>query len=273
MIVFLVDADNLCAAPWLEEAFKTLEEIEGTVSVRRAYGSAEKLKGLNEVLRVRAVRLFVNVPLSKNTTDVALAIDAMELSYQIPKPTTFVIGSGDADFVPLALRLRERGFRMVCVSERTKMSQEAVSAYDRVVLVGEVRSIKVHADAVFAEVTSEPSRKLAEPRPRGAEAPKAVKKVVAVKVAVKKSAPAKPAKKLERKENPIIEISKILEVIPALKDGGLVSLRDAAKLLHDAKLIGKSAPSTKLFKKYPTYFELSPKKSPNQVQFLRKVRP
>ena len=58
----------------------------------------------------------------------ALAVDAMELACQSPKPTVIAIGSGDADFVPLVVRLRERGIRMICVSERTKMASQYIKA-------------------------------------------------------------------------------------------------------------------------------------------------
>lgn len=41
MIVFLIDADNLSSAAWIEEACSSLEAAEGSLAVRRAYGSAE----------------------------------------------------------------------------------------------------------------------------------------------------------------------------------------------------------------------------------------
>ena len=79
MIVFLIDADNLSSPAWIEEAFQELES-EGEILIRRAYGSAENLRGLAEVLRVLAIRPFTNLYLTKNTTDLALAVDAMELA-------------------------------------------------------------------------------------------------------------------------------------------------------------------------------------------------
>lgn len=56
MIAFLIDADNLSAPVWIDEAFQTLERTEGTISIRRAYGSAENLKGLADTLRVWSIR-------------------------------------------------------------------------------------------------------------------------------------------------------------------------------------------------------------------------
>ena len=51
MNIFLIDADDLSAGAWIDEAFRVLEESEGPLPVRRAYGSAENLKGLADALR------------------------------------------------------------------------------------------------------------------------------------------------------------------------------------------------------------------------------
>ena len=82
MIVFLIDADNLSSPAWVNEAITTIEATEGPIAVRRAYGSAENLKGLADSLRDWAIRPFLNVYLTKNTTDMALAVDAMELAFR-----------------------------------------------------------------------------------------------------------------------------------------------------------------------------------------------
>lgn len=268
MLVFLVDADNLCAPASVEEGFRKLEEAEGSISVRRAYGSAEKLKGVADVLRSRLVRPFVNLALSKNTTDVALAIDAMELSYLTPRPDAIAIGSGDADFVPLVLRLRERGFRMICVSEKGKMASEAIYAYDQVVFVG-----KEHPSSASHPTPSVPEKLRLAPMatPVSVDSTKtaaakkvAAKKVPAKKVAAKKTTPAKPGGDTAGK----ITYEQILSAAPALKAGQLQSLGEVVKLLHDKKVLAKSASSTALFKKFPFHFELSPQKQPNQVRYI-----
>lgn len=271
MIAFFIDADNLCASSWVEEALRKLEDGEGRIAVRRAYGSAEKLKGLADVLRTRHIRPFVNLALSKNTTDVALAVDAMDLSYQTPRPTVIAVGSGDADFVPLVLRLRERGFRMVCVSEHGKMAPEAVYAYDHVILVGQEQ---------VAEVPKSPAAELPKPVPRSAKPPAArtaAKKAPAKKAAAKKAPAAK--KVAAKKANPAakknagdaagkVTVAQILNAASSLKAGQPQSLGEVVKLLHDAKLLGKNAASTKLFKKFPFHFELLPPKQPNQIRYI-----
>ena len=260
MVVFLIDADNLNAPGWIEEACQMLEASEGSVSVRRAYGSAENLKGLADVLTTWAIRPFVNLSLSKNTTDLALAVDAMELACQTPRPTVMAVGSGDADFAPLVVRLRERGIRMICISGRNKMAQEVVHAYDKVVLVGSEQKT-THDSHSDKDAPTPPAKKAASKKTASKKSP--AKSAVPTKVAEKKSVEKKAVD-----AKGAITIQQILDAAPALKSGEHQALGDIAKSLHDAKLLGKNATSTKLFKKYPGQFELSPVKQPNKVRYI-----
>lgn len=253
MIVFLIDADNLNSPAWVNEAIAAIESNEGPIAVRRAYGSAENLKGLAEPLREWAIRPYLNVYLTKNTTDMALAVDAMELACQIPAPQTLVIGSGDADFVPLVVRLRERGIKVLCSSEYGKMAPEAVKAYDGVIYVGR----HTRAETVPAKAPP-PSKKTA---PASAPAKKApAKKAPSAKKTAAKAAPATPADK--------VTTDMVLQAVPKLRMGDWLPISDAAKALHDEKLLSKSASSVKVFKRFPTHFELKPAKQPNQVRYL-----
>ena len=104
IIAFLIDADNFSAPAWIDEAFQTLERSGGAIAIRRAYGSAENLKGLTDTRRVWDIRPFVNLSLPKDTTDMSLAVDAMALACSAHSPKVIVIGSGDLDFVPLVVR-------------------------------------------------------------------------------------------------------------------------------------------------------------------------
>ena len=258
MVVFLIDADNLSSADWVDEAFNAVESSEGPIAVRRAYGSAENLKGLAEPMRLWAIRPFVNLSLSKNTTDMALAVDAMELACQTRSPKTLVIGSGDADFVPLVVRLRERGIKVLCVSEYRKMAPEAVKAYDNVIYVGREA---VAADPVVQAKLQRPKAvaKTATPSTKEGPAKTTVKKAPAAKKTVAKSAAGAAEK---------VTPELVLEAVPSLRSGEWSSLGDAAKVLHDKKMLGKNASSAKLFGKFPHHFELKPGKQPNHVRFI-----
>ena len=290
MNIFLIDADNLSSPGWVDEAFRALQESEGALAVRRAYGSAENLKGLADVLRVWAVRPFVNLSLTKNTTDIALAVDAMAFACQTPAPRMVVIGSGDADFVPLVVRLRERGIRMVCVSERSKMGREAVSAYDRVILVGQEQALhEAEMAASQVQAPAAPALPVAAKKaaPKKVAVAKAPAKKPAVKKAVAKTTAAKgaPAGKAraqaatpalaESAANPMqhVDVAAILLAVPALQSGQPQALGAVAKALLDAKLRGKNLTSTKLFKKFPQHFALLPPEKPRTVQYLAPLVP
>ena len=276
MNVFLIDADNLNASAWVDEAFRVLLESEGPLPVRRAYGSSENLRSLSDVLRSWAVRPFVNLALTKNTTDMALAVDAMELACHNPPPQLMVIGSGDADFLPLVVRLRERGIRLVCVSERSKMGREAVAAYDRVILIGP-------EPATLA--SPESAATVLQPTPKAAKRPakKVAVKAVALKTVAAKKTPAKktPVKTVTPKPTaPAVEpldtvvppqtlpdVAAILQAVPRLQDGQPHPLAAVAKALLDAKLRGKNTTATKLLKKFPQHFSLLPLEKPRTVTY------
>lgn len=260
MIAFLIDADNFSSPAWVDEAFKTIEATEGSIAIRRAYGSPENLKGLTDILRTWAVRPFVNLPLPKNTTDMSLAIDAMELACVLPKPKMIVIGSGDLDFLPLVVRLRERGIKVICATERSKMAQDAIPAYDRVLYVG------ADLPSLPKAVEVKPTAPIpaAAPKVPAVTLPNAKPKSVAKKAAAKKA----PAKKATAAKAETLTIQKILLVVPNLKAGQWQPLGEVAKLLHDQKLLAKSATSTKLFKKFAGDFELAPAGKPNKVRFV-----
>lgn len=286
MNVFLIDADNLNSGAWVDEAFRVLQETEGPLPVRRAYGSAENLKSLADTLCAWAVRPFVNLALTKNTTDMALAVDAMELACQSPTPGLIVIGSGDADFTPLVVRLRERGIRVVCVSERSKMGREALPAYDRVILVGPEQGTAPSAPArkTARKTAAKTSSPAASPKPAAAKTP--AKKVAAKTstrtkalqeqpatspVPVPPPAPEKPAPQPAEgaaHAMPLLDLAAILAAVPALQTGQAQPLAAVAKALLDARLRGKNMTATKLLKKFPQQFVLAPPEKPRTVQYL-----
>ena len=109
-IALLIDADNAPASK-IDLVFSRLEFL-GTIRVRRAYGNWKKdhLQGWAKILHKHAI-----VPIQqfdyvtgKNATDIALAIDAMDL-LQTMRPEIFGIVAGDSDYTPLVVRLIASG--------------------------------------------------------------------------------------------------------------------------------------------------------------------
>ncbi|HEY0888859.1 MAG TPA: NYN domain-containing protein [Nocardioides sp.] len=109
-IALLIDADNAPAA----KIGAVLNDLAtyGECNIRRAYGNWTKpgLKGWIEELHPAAIRPMQQFDLTtqKNASDMALAIDAVELLYAA-RPEAFAIVSSDSDFTPLVHYLREKG--------------------------------------------------------------------------------------------------------------------------------------------------------------------
>lgn len=130
----LIDADNLAPAA-LDQAFAELAREGLRITLRRAYGGHEKLAGMRDCLLRHGVRPVVNH--GKGTTDVLLVVDAMDLLYAQRLPPVVAIASSDADFAPLALRLREAGHWVVCFAQAGKAADvDLARCYDQLVHVG-----------------------------------------------------------------------------------------------------------------------------------------
>ncbi|MFC6287661.1 NYN domain-containing protein [Nocardioides sp. GCM10027113] len=109
-IAVLIDADNVSSA----YAEAILDEIAsyGTPTIKRAYGdfSSSRLQKWTRELNARAIRAMHQNAFTtgKNSTDLALVIDAMDLLYA-NNVDAFAIVSSDSDFTGLVHRLREGG--------------------------------------------------------------------------------------------------------------------------------------------------------------------
>lgn len=131
----------------------------------------------------------------------------------------------------------------------------------------------VQAPALDAPVVRSAARKTATRKAPAAKVP--AKQLAAKKVAAKKAPASKAAAKktaLSVKDEavgkmPDVDVSAILQAVPALQTGQPQPLAAVAKALLDGKLRGKNLTSTKLLKKFPLHFELLPLERPRTVQY------
>ena len=63
------------------------------------------------------------------------------------------------------------------------------------------------------------------------------------------------------------DLRRILAVLPELVRGGKMDLGLAAERLRSENLLSRSGPSSRLFKKYPDWFLLTPEQQPNKVEY------
>lgn len=83
---------------------------KGNIVVKRAYADWKRFSAYTQSLHEAAIEL-IEIPVrrmtGKNSADMRLCVDAMDLAYSKPHINTFVIVSGDSDFSPLVSKLRE----------------------------------------------------------------------------------------------------------------------------------------------------------------------
>ena len=116
----------------LQPALDALLE-KGKVVFRRAYADWTRFTPATQRLHDKGVEL-IDVPPStragKNGADVRLVIDALELCYLREHIDTYVLASGDSDFVPLANKLRENDRTVIGMAVREATSPLFVKSCD-----------------------------------------------------------------------------------------------------------------------------------------------
>jgi uncharacterized protein (TIGR00288 family) len=126
-IALLVDGDNLTGQSWSTLLDKAKDF--GLLAVARLYTDFQNLNDGGMAARSAGFEL-VHV-LGKRTSsgyksmvDVTLATDGMTILYENPNITALVIGTGDADFLPLIRQWKRRGKWVVVMSNEAKLSSE-----------------------------------------------------------------------------------------------------------------------------------------------------
>ena len=122
-LAILIDADNT-SAKWADAIFREVATL-GEASVRRIYGdfSGSRLASWEKKLAGLAViphQQFAYTK-GKNSSDIALVIDAMDLLHS-GRFDGFVLVSSDSDFTRLASRIREQGLYVFGVGKKTTPS-------------------------------------------------------------------------------------------------------------------------------------------------------
>jgi uncharacterized protein (TIGR00288 family) len=298
-VMLLIDADNV-SLDVIEQAVRLLLNQHGGLHVRRAYCTAESAVKHQAAFKRLGIKPMVNLAAGKNSTDIALAVDAIDLVLS-ERPEVVVIASSDSDFAPLVQRLREKGCVVRGIGQQGKTGDETQDVYD------DYTVLEHHKTAAPARRAAAAADKPARvPRKTAAAKTPAAKKVPAAKKAAVKTAPAKtaarktPARKTAAVAEPVVEAVKpaapllapvtsqpqnsrpnlgrdaprrggasvqaVLACLPELQAGHSLALNVAVQRLREAQLLGKNSSSLKLFAQLGDDFELTPLGKPTQVR-------
>ena len=159
---------------------KVLERllVKGDIVVKKAYCDWERYKDFKKSMHEAAFEL-IEIPhvrqSGKNSADIRMVVDALDLCYTKAHVDAFVIISGDSDFSPLVSKLRENNKTVIGVGVRSSTSDLLVGNcdefifYDDLVKADEARkkaTAKKQSDAAAKKVSEVAARKQKEQAPR-----------------------------------------------------------------------------------------------------------
>ncbi len=107
--------------------------LKGSILVKKAYCDWSRYRAFKAAMHEAAFEL-IDIPhlrqSGKNSADIRLVVDALDLCYTKPHVTTFVIVSGDSDFSPLVSKLRENNKTVIGVGVKNSTSELLVANCD-----------------------------------------------------------------------------------------------------------------------------------------------
>ena len=120
--------------------------LKGSIVVKKAYCDWERYKGFKATMHEANFEL-IEIPhvrqSGKNSADIRLVVDALDLCYTKSHVNTFVIISGDSDFSPLVSKLRENDKKVIGVGVKQSTSDLLVAGCDEFIFYDDlVREIK-----------------------------------------------------------------------------------------------------------------------------------
>jgi uncharacterized LabA/DUF88 family protein len=139
---------------------------KGKVIVKKAYSDWERYKSSKRPMHEAGFEL-IEVPhvsySGKNSADIRLVVDALDMCYTKTHIDVFVIISGDSDFAPLAAKLRENNKTVVGLGVKSSTSDLFVDHCDEF----------IYYDDLLRETKKEKAVKSTRTRSRGRKSEKA----------------------------------------------------------------------------------------------------
>jgi uncharacterized protein (TIGR00288 family) len=107
--------------------------VKGNIVVKKAYCDWERYKGFKAAMHEASFEL-IEIPhvrqSGKNSADIRMVVDALDLCYTKEHVDTFVIISGDSDFSPLVSKLRENNKVVIGVGVKNSTSDLLIANCD-----------------------------------------------------------------------------------------------------------------------------------------------
>ncbi len=124
--------------------------LKGSIVVKKAYCDWDRYKNFKATMHEANFEL-IEIPhvrqSGKNSADIRLVVDALDLCYTKGHVNTFVIISGDSDFSPLVSKLRENAKQVIGVGVKQSTSDLLIANCDEFIFYDDlVRATQRNAD-------------------------------------------------------------------------------------------------------------------------------
>ena len=114
---------------------------KGKIIVKRAYADWERYSEFKIPFHEAAIEL-IDIPqrryTGKNSADIKMVVDAMDLSYSKEHLDTFVLLSGDSDFSPLVSKLKENNKYVIGIGVKNSSSNLLIDNCDEFIFYEDV---------------------------------------------------------------------------------------------------------------------------------------
>jgi uncharacterized protein (TIGR00288 family) len=146
--------------------------LKGSIVVKKAYCDWDRYKAFKgpmheanfELIEIPHVRLS-----GKNSADIRMVVDALDLCYTKSHVNTFVIISGDSDFSPLVSKLRENAKRVIGVGVKDSTSDLLVANCDEFIFYDDLVRESRRQQASRRDAREQPPKRTAEEEKRRKE--------------------------------------------------------------------------------------------------------
>ena len=119
--------------------------LKGSIVVKKAYCDWDRYKEFKRDMHEAAFEL-IEIPhvrqSGKNSADIRMVVDALDLCYTKSHIDTFVIISGDSDFSPLISKLKENGKSVIGIGVRGSSSSLLISNCDEFIFYEDLVHLK-----------------------------------------------------------------------------------------------------------------------------------
>ncbi len=154
---------------------KVLERLllKGSIVVKKAYCDWERYKGFKKSMHEAAFEL-IEIPhvrqSGKNSADIRMVVDALDLCYTKSHVKTFVLITGDSDFSPLVSKLRENDKVVIGVGVKNSTSDLLMANCDEFIFYDDlVREKPKKSSRKKAPAKADDAGKAEAPAPKSEE--------------------------------------------------------------------------------------------------------